>query len=83
MEDHITGGECSFYCKGSGEMAERSKRICLYDAEKAKKINEETLKMFQKYQIDMSIRGLSENTGRRLTMKLKNIISIVSSKETT
>ena len=43
-------------------MAERSKRICLYDAEKAKQINEETLKMFQKYQIDMSIRGLSENS---------------------
>lgn len=43
-------------------MAERSKRICLYDAEKAKKINEETLKLFQKYQMDMSIRDLSENS---------------------
>lgn len=43
-------------------MAERSKRICLYDEEKAKQINSETLKLFQKYQIDMSIRDLSKNT---------------------
>ena len=43
-------------------MAERSKRICLYDEEKAKNINQETLKLFQKYQIDMSIRDLSKNT---------------------
>ena len=40
-------------------MAERSKRICMYDAEKAKQINPETLKLFHKYQIDMSIRDLS------------------------
>lgn len=31
----------------------------MYDAEKAKQINPETLKLFQKYQIDMSIRDLS------------------------
>jgi site-specific recombinase XerD len=43
-------------------MVEKSKRICLYDAEKAKKINPETLKLFQKYQIDMSIRDLSPNS---------------------
>ena len=43
-------------------MAERSKRICMYDAEKMKNINPETLKLFQKYQIDMSIRDLSPNT---------------------
>lgn len=43
-------------------MAERSKRICLYDEEKSKQINPETLKLFQKYQIDMSIRDLSKNT---------------------
>lgn len=43
-------------------MAERSKRICLYDEEKVKQINPETLKLFQKYQIDMSIRDLSKNT---------------------
>lgn len=43
-------------------MAERSKRICMYDADKAKQINPETLKLFQKYQIDMSIRDLSPNS---------------------
>lgn len=43
-------------------MAERSKRICMYDEEKLKNINPETLKLFQKYQIDMSIRDLSENS---------------------
>lgn len=43
-------------------MAERSKRINLYDPNKAKEINPETLKLFQKYQIDMSIRDLSENS---------------------
>ena len=43
-------------------MAERSKRINLYDPEKLKNINPETLKLFQKYQIDMSIRDLSPNT---------------------
>lgn len=43
-------------------MAERSKRICLYDEEKIKHINPETMKYFQKYQIDMSIRDLSEKS---------------------
>lgn len=43
-------------------MAERSKRINLYNPNKAKEINPETLKLFQKYQIDMSIRDLSENS---------------------
>lgn len=43
-------------------MAERSKRVLLYDAEKAKDINPETLQLFQKYQIDMSIRDLSPNS---------------------
>lgn len=43
-------------------MAERSKRICLYDKEKIEHTNPETLKLFQKYQIDMSIRDLSKNT---------------------
>lgn len=40
----------------------RSKKINLYDKETAKKINPETLKLFNKYQIDMSIRGLSEKS---------------------
>lgn len=43
-------------------MAERSKRICLYDEEKIKDINPENMKLFQKYQIDMSIRDLSEKS---------------------
>ena len=34
----------------------------MYDTEKAKQINPETLKLFQKYQIDMSIRDLSPNS---------------------
>lgn len=43
-------------------MAVRSKRICMYDEEKLKNINPETLKLFEKYKVDMSIRDLSENT---------------------
>lgn len=48
--------------EGSDELAERSKRIYMYDAEKLEHINPETLKLFQKYQIDMSIRDLSKNS---------------------
>jgi site-specific recombinase XerD len=48
--------------EGSDELAERSKRIYMYDAVKLKHINPETLKLFKKYQIDMSIRDLSKNT---------------------
>lgn len=51
-------------------MAERSKRICLYDENKAKEINPETLKLFQKYQIDMSIRDLSENSVKQYNSDL-------------
>lgn len=47
------------FFEGVREMSERSKRICMYDKEKIKHINPETLKLFQKYQIDMSIRDLS------------------------
>ena len=43
-------------------MPERSKRICLYDAEKLKQVNPENMKLFDKYQIDMSIRDLSPNS---------------------
>lgn len=50
------------YLKGSDKLAERSKRIQIYDKEKMEHINPETLKLFQKYQIDMSIRDLSENS---------------------
>lgn len=52
-------------------MAERSKRINLYDKEKVQKINPETLKLFQKYQIDMSIRDLSKNTIDQYNSDLK------------
>lgn len=43
-------------------MAQRSKWICLADKEKEKEINPETLRLFNKYQIDMSIRDLSPKT---------------------
>ena len=43
-------------------MPERSKRICFYDTEKLKLINEENLKLWQKYKIDMTLRDLSQTT---------------------
>lgn len=43
-------------------MAERSRRIAVYDAEKIKLINPETLSLLRKYEIDLSLRELSENT---------------------
>ena len=43
-------------------MAERSKRIHLYDKEKLDNVNPETLQLWNKYQIDMSVRGLSPCT---------------------
>lgn len=43
-------------------MAERSKRIVVKDDEKLKMINKDTLKLLNKYNIDMSIRELSPNT---------------------
>lgn len=43
-------------------MAERSKRINVYDTEKIKLINPETLSLLRKYEIDLSLRELSENT---------------------
>lgn len=51
-------------------MAERSKRICLYNEETIKNINQESLKLFQKYQIDMSIRDLSKNTVKQYNADL-------------
>mgnify|MGYP002269723527 FL=1 len=52
-------------------MAERSKRIEIYDKEKFEHINPETLKLFQKYQIDMSIRDLSPNSIQAYNADLK------------
>lgn len=59
------------YLKGSDKLAERSKRIQIYDKEKMEHINPETLKLFQKYQIDMSIRDLSENSIQAYNADLK------------
>lgn len=43
-------------------MPERSKRICFYDDDKLKLINEDNLKLWQKYKIDMTLRDLSLTT---------------------
>lgn len=43
-------------------MAEKSKPIYLYDSEKAKLVNEETLKLWKRYEIDMTLRELSPKT---------------------
>lgn len=43
-------------------MAELSKKIKLKDDVKLSKVNSETLKLWQKYKVDMSIRELSEKT---------------------
>lgn len=52
-------------------MAERSKRVYLYDKDKMEHINPETLRLFQKYQVDMSIRDLSKNTVEQYNADLK------------
>lgn len=43
-------------------MAERSKRIEVYDNDKMKKVNKETLELLKKYKIDMELRELSEKS---------------------
>ena len=43
-------------------MAERSKRIEVYDEEKLQNINAETMRLFKKYKMDMELRELSANT---------------------
>lgn len=43
-------------------MPEISKKIKFYDPEKLKNINTETLKLYDKYKVDMTIRELSEKT---------------------
>lgn len=52
-------------------MAERSKRITLYNKDKMEHINPDTLRLFQKYQVDMSIRDLSKNTVEQYNADLK------------
>lgn len=43
-------------------MATKSPRILMYDIEKIKMINSETMKLYNKYKIDMTIRELSQGT---------------------
>ena len=43
-------------------MAQKSKPIRVYDEEKLKRINPETMKLWKKYQIDMELRELSPKT---------------------
>ena len=43
-------------------MADRSKRIMFHDDEKISNINPETMKLYNKYKMDMTIRELSEST---------------------
>lgn len=43
-------------------MPKKSNRILLYDEEKVKLINPETLKLWNKYEVDMSLRELSPKT---------------------
>ena len=43
-------------------MAQMSKKIQFHDNEKLKKVNSETLKLWKRYEADMSLRNLSEGT---------------------
>lgn len=43
-------------------MAERSKRIEVYNSEKLSNVNDETMKLFKKYKMDMELRELSPAT---------------------
>ena len=43
-------------------MAQKSKPIRVYNEEKLKRINPETMKLWKKYQIDMELRELSPKT---------------------
>ena len=52
-------------------MPERSQRIYLYDKNKMDHINPETLKLFQKYQVDMSLRDLSPNSVQQYNSDLR------------
>lgn len=43
-------------------MPERSKRIILFDKQKMAQVNQDTLKLLQKYKVDMTLRDLSSKT---------------------
>lgn len=49
----------------------RNKRIVLHDEEKLKRINPETLKIFQRYKVDMTMRNLSPRTQKHYTYDLQ------------
>lgn len=49
----------------------RSKRIVLHDEEKLKRINPETLKIFQRYKVDMTMRNLSPRTQKHYSYDLQ------------
>lgn len=49
----------------------RSKRIVLHNEEKLKRINPETLKIFQRYKVDMTMRNLSPRTQKHYTYDLQ------------
>lgn len=50
----------------------RSKRIMLHDAEKLSKVNEESLKLLQRYRVDMAMRNLSEGTQLHYVLDLQS-----------
>ena len=56
-------------------MAERSKRIEVYDVDKLSKINEETMKLFRKYKMDMELtnKKLSDLRGEIILKAAGNI----------
>ena len=49
----------------------RSKRIVLHDEEKLKRVNPETLNIFERYKIDMTMRNLSPRTVNHYILDLQ------------
>lgn len=49
----------------------RSKRILLHDTEKLSKVNDESLKLLQRYRVDMAMRNLSEGTQLHYVLDLE------------
>ena len=55
-------------------MAEKSKPIYLYDSEKAKLVNEETLKLWKRYEIDMTLRELTPKDDLRVQKRCVPVV---------
>ena len=53
-------------------MAEKSRPIYLYDPQKAKLVNEETLKLWRRYEIDMTLRELAQRQSMVTRMMRSN-----------